>query len=65
MGRHSASTMNRRTFLSVSVAATAAFPANKVPDLDQRWEVDALELKPAVLSILVGVNDIWHKTVGI
>ena len=37
---------------------------NKVPDLDARWEKDCLELKPAVLSILVGVNDIWHKLNG-
>lgn len=37
---------------------------NKVPDLDARWEVDALEIKPDVLSILIGVNDIWHKLGG-
>ncbi|MDG2122367.1 MAG: SGNH/GDSL hydrolase family protein [Verrucomicrobiales bacterium] len=37
---------------------------NKVPDLDRRWDKDCLELKPDVLSILVGVNDIWHKLNG-
>ncbi|MDF1755804.1 MAG: SGNH/GDSL hydrolase family protein [Verrucomicrobiales bacterium] len=37
---------------------------NKVPDLDKRWQADCLELKPAVLSILIGVNDIWHKLNG-
>lgn len=37
---------------------------NKVPDLEKRWQVDALDLKPAVLSILIGVNDIWHKLNG-
>jgi lysophospholipase L1-like esterase len=37
---------------------------NKVPDLDARWQEDAIDLKPAVLSILVGVNDIWHKLGG-
>lgn len=37
---------------------------NKVPDLDKRWEEDCLALKPAVLSILIGVNDIWHKLAG-
>ena len=37
---------------------------NKVPDLDARWEKDCLELKPALLSILIGVNDIWHKLNG-
>lgn len=37
---------------------------NKVPDLDNRWEKDALALKPEILSILIGVNDIWHKLNG-
>jgi lysophospholipase L1-like esterase len=37
---------------------------NKVPDLDKRWQADCLDLKPAVLSILIGVNDIWHKLGG-
>src|SRR6266516_3992446 len=34
---------------------------NKVPDLEQRWADDTVALKPDVLSILVGVNDFWHK----
>ena len=33
---------------------------NKVPDLQQRWTADTLDLKPDVLSILIGVNDFWH-----
>ena len=37
---------------------------NKVPDLEARWQQDCLELKPVVLSILIGVNDIWHKLNG-
>ncbi len=37
---------------------------NRVPDLDGRWQRDALDLKPALLSILIGVNDIWHKMNG-
>ena len=34
---------------------------NKVPDLQQRWTADALDLQPDVLSVLIGVNDFWHK----
>lgn len=30
---------------------------NKVNDLENRWQADSLDLKPDVLSILVGVND--------
>ena len=37
---------------------------NKVPDLAARWQEETLDLKPAVLSILIGVNDIWHKLAG-
>lgn len=37
---------------------------NKVYQLTERWEADCLELKPNLLSILVGVNDIWHTLNG-
>lgn len=37
---------------------------NKVFQLAERWEADCLALKPDVLSILIGVNDIWHKLNG-
>ncbi|PXA04080.1 lipolytic protein G-D-S-L family [Coraliomargarita sinensis] len=33
---------------------------NKIPDLAARWHNDAIDLKPKVLSILVGINDLWH-----
>ena len=33
-------------------------------DLYARWKKDALNLQPDVLSILVGVNDVWHEFVG-
>ena len=33
---------------------------NKVYQLAERWEDDALQLDPDVLSILIGVNDFWH-----
>jgi lysophospholipase L1-like esterase len=31
---------------------------NRVRDLDTRWQQDTLDLKPDVLSILIGVNDV-------
>jgi len=34
---------------------------NKVYQLAERWEQDCLALQPDVLSILIGVNDIWHS----
>lgn len=37
---------------------------NKVYQLRERWEIDALSFMPDVLSILIGVNDYWHKLNG-
>lgn len=37
---------------------------NKVYQLADRWEKDCLNLSPNVLSILIGVNDYWHKRDG-
>lgn len=33
---------------------------NRVPDLINRWQTDALDLKPNILSIMIGVNDFWR-----
>lgn len=30
---------------------------NRVPDLQKRWQTDALDLRPDVLSLLAGIND--------
>ncbi len=32
---------------------------NRIADLYGRWKEDCLNLKPTVLSILIGINDIW------
>jgi lysophospholipase L1-like esterase len=37
---------------------------NKVYQLADRWQQDCLDLEPDVLSILIGVNDIWHMLNG-
>lgn len=37
---------------------------NKVYQLEERWAKDCLDLKPNVLSILIGVNDYWHMRNG-
>jgi acyl-CoA thioesterase-1 len=33
---------------------------NRISDLYARWKVDALNLKPTLISILIGINDTWH-----
>jgi lysophospholipase L1-like esterase len=35
-----------------------------VPDLKARWQKDCIELAPDLLSILIGVNDLWHTLEG-
>ena len=37
---------------------------HKVFQLAERWEKDCLDLQPDILSILIGVNDIWHTLNG-
>lgn len=37
---------------------------NKVYQLAERWDKDCIDLRPDVLSILIGVNDIWHTLNG-
>lgn len=37
---------------------------NKVYQLAERWDADALNIKPTVLSIHIGVNDYWHTLNG-
>ncbi len=37
---------------------------NKVHQLANRWDQDCLDLQPDLISILIGVNDIWHGLNG-
>lgn len=34
---------------------------NTVRDLQARWQVDVLDLKPDWLSIMIGINDVWRQ----
>ena len=37
---------------------------NTVDDLTARWDADTVAMKPTAISILIGVNDIWHTLSG-
>lgn len=37
---------------------------NRTIELLERWKEDCLDLAPTHLSIMIGVNDIWHDNVG-
>jgi len=34
---------------------------NRVPDLQARWQSDALDEHPDVLAIMIGINDTWRR----
>ncbi len=34
---------------------------NRVVDLYARWKIDTLNFNPKIISILIGVNDVWHE----
>lgn len=34
---------------------------NKITDLANRWKEDCLALKPDIISILIGINDVWDN----
>src|SRR5689334_15073362 len=42
----------------------AGISGNKVTDLAERWSRDVLALRPSALSIMIGINDVWHGLRG-
>ena len=58
-----ASLLNKYASLDLKIY-NRGISGNKVYQLAERWDKDCLELKPDILSILIGVNDIWHKLNG-
>jgi len=41
-----------------------AISGNRTIDVLERWEEDCIALRPAFLSVLLGINDVWHHDVG-
>ena len=44
-----------------NVVYNCGIGGNRVVDLYARWKKDCINLKPDVLTIMVGVNDVWHE----
>ena len=34
---------------------------NTVRDLESRWQSDVLDLKPDMVSVMIGINDVWRQ----
>lgn len=59
--QHGAATEDNKSGLRIF---NRGISGHKVVQLDERWQRDTVDLKPDVLSILIGVNDIWHTKNG-
>jgi len=42
------------------IVINCGISGNKITDLQKRWQRDVIDLSPDVLSIFIGVNDVWH-----
>lgn len=58
---HAASNLLRSNPQSDFQIYNRGISGHKVFQLRDRWDADCLDLKPDLLSILIGVNDFWHK----
>lgn len=45
------------------VVINRGISGNKVPDLQHRWQRDVIDEKPDILSVFIGINDVWHGLV--
>ena len=34
---------------------------NNTRDLKSRWKIDCINLKPDIVSVMIGINDLWRK----
>jgi len=59
-----------RDFLRAKNPATApnvlnaGISGDRVTDLMDRWQRDVLDLAPDILSVKIGINDVWHGLGG-
>jgi len=44
-----------------TVCINRGISGNRAGDLVTRWQEDCLDLKPDILSILIGINDVWRR----
>ncbi len=41
--------------------ANVGVSGNRISDLQGRWDVDVLAHRPQLVSIKIGINDVWHN----
>jgi acyl-CoA thioesterase I len=59
--------------MMIAAAFTALYPeknitflnrgisGNRVIDLENRWKEDCINIKPSIITILIGINDTWRR----
>jgi lysophospholipase L1-like esterase len=50
-----------QAFYPDDVVYNRGVSGDRTVELLERWQKDCLDLNPDILSIYVGVNDVWHK----
>jgi acyl-CoA thioesterase-1 len=45
---------------TVPVVINQGISSQQLPDLEARWQRDVLEQAPDMVSIYIGINDVWH-----
>src|SRR5471030_622302 len=39
----------------------AGICGDKITDLQKRWKMDVLAHQPDLVSVMIGINDVWHS----
>jgi acyl-CoA thioesterase I len=50
---------------SAPVVINRGISGNRIGDLEGRWEEDVIALKPDLVSVKIGINDVWHQFSGV
>jgi lysophospholipase L1-like esterase len=58
--RHVRDYLRAASPVTAPIVINRGISGNKMPDLQKRWQRDVLEETPDVLSIYIGINDVWH-----
>src|SRR5438105_87623 len=45
------------------IVINAGISGNKITDLQRRWQRDVIDSAPDVVSVMIGINDVWHGLV--
>ena len=56
--------LRARDSSAAPIVINRGISGNKVTDLKKRWERDVINEAPDVLSVMIGINDVWHGMVS-